>query len=154
MATATLNVPWLPAARRVVDGLTIVRGGDGRSVIEVTDAVQLAELLAERSTWPNGPTVHGYMWGRTVWEIAALVGEQAARNKIVVAVTGRTALAYLGVMTTSSPPDVRVWVDAGDRELAEVAPLLGLEPAPVEVRSSHRASPHRIRCSTLEGDAK
>ena len=65
-------------------------------------------------------------------EVASLVGEQAARHEIEVAVTGRTALAYIGVMATSSPPDVRIWVDAGERDLADIAPLLGLESAPAE----------------------
>jgi DNA-binding transcriptional ArsR family regulator len=119
-------------AQLVEHGLvTKVRDG-GRSVIDVFDAVQLAELLAQRSVWPNGQTVSGYVWGRTVWEVAALIGDNAKRNDIVVAVTGRTALAYLGVMATSLPRDVRVWVDTRDRDLAEIASLLGLEAAPAE----------------------
>ncbi len=119
-------------AQLVAQGLVGKSRHGGRKVIEVVDPVQLAELLADRSVWPNEQTVSGYVWGRTVWEVSSLVGDQAARHEIEVAVTGRTALAYLGVMSTSSPPGVRVWVDTAGRDLADVAPLLGLESAPAE----------------------
>jgi DNA-binding transcriptional ArsR family regulator len=119
-------------AQLVEHGLVTKVRDSGRTVIDVVDAVQLAELLAERSVWPNGQTVSGYMWGRTVWEVATLIGDNARRNQIVVAVTGRTALAYLRVMATSSPPDVRVWVDTLGQDPADIASLLGLEPAPAD----------------------
>ena len=98
----------------------------------MVDPVQLAELLAQRSVWPSERTISGYVWGRTAWEVASLIGEHAARHEIVAAVTGRTAQAYLGVMATSSPPDVRLWVNTGGRNLADLAPLMGVEAAPAE----------------------
>ena len=119
-------------AQLVSHGLVSRHRERGRSAIEVVDPVQLAELLAERSVWPNGQTLSGYVWGRTVWEVACQVGDQAALRHIVAAVTGRTALAYLGVMSTSSPAEIRVWVDTGGRDLADVAAQLGLEPAPAD----------------------
>jgi hypothetical protein len=37
--------------------------------------------------------------------------------------------AFLGVLSTSSPPEVRCWVDVGGQGLTDVAAELGVEPA-------------------------
>jgi len=68
-------------------------------------------------------------WGRHIWEVAAKVSERAVDAGIDLAVTGRTGAAFLGVLGTSSPSEVRCWVDIGDRPLPSAAELLGLEPA-------------------------
>lgn len=98
----------------------------------MTDAVELAQLLAERTAWPQGRTVSGYQWGRSVWDVAGAVSRAAEDAGLELSVTGRSALAFLGVLGTTSPSDVRCWVAATEDELAKVAHRLELEPAPVE----------------------
>jgi hypothetical protein len=51
---------------------------------------------------------------------------------IDIAVTGRVGAAFLGVLGTSSPSEVRCWVGVNGRRLEDVAAELGLEPAPAE----------------------
>jgi DNA-binding transcriptional ArsR family regulator len=100
--------------------------------VEVIDAVTVAELLSSRTSWPHGATVSGYLWGRSVWDVAASISARASRAGIAVAVTGRTALAFHGVLGTSSPAQTRCWVAGSDEHLEENARSIGLEPAPDE----------------------
>jgi MarR family len=116
----------------VAQGFARKAKANARTVIEIADPVGVAELLADRSSWPQGRTLSGYVWGRNTLEIASTVSSNATQFGFVAAVTGRTALAYLGVISTSSPPEIRVWVDSNGQELAAIAPLLGLESAPAE----------------------
>ncbi|MDE0778262.1 MAG: hypothetical protein OSB43_18435, partial [Nocardioides sp.] len=71
----------------------------------------------------------GFYWGRSVFDVAARISEAAHRSEIDIAVTGRVGAAYLGVLGTSSPRAVWCWVHCGDRELADIAERLSLEPA-------------------------
>lgn len=82
----------------------------GRSVlVDVADPVPVAELLAERTAWPHGKTLSGFAWGRNVWDVAMAVSERAGEADVPLSVTGRTALAYLGVLGTSPSAAVRCW---------------------------------------------
>ncbi len=105
----------------------------GRAVlVDVADPVLVAELLAERTAWPQGSTLSAFAWGRNIWDVAASVAERAGDADISLSVTGRTALAYFGVLGTSSSEQVRCWVGNQESELEAVAERLGLEPAPVK----------------------
>lgn len=105
----------------------------GRAVlVDVADPVLVAERLAERTAWPQGSTLSGFAWGRNIWGVAASVSERAHDADIPLSVTGRTALAYFGVLGTSSSEQVRCWVGEQESELEVAAERLGLEPAPVE----------------------
>jgi hypothetical protein len=113
--------------------------------VRVADVAALADLLADRTAWPGTEVVSGYAWGRTTWDVAATISRNAAEASIQVAVTGRVGAAFLGVLGTSSPAEVRYWVTVKRQSLTEVARQLGLEPAPSEsanVRLS--ADPWRI----------
>lgn len=106
---------------------------DGSALrIKVADVYALAELLAERTAWPRGATISGYQWGRNVWEIASSLSGAAKSAGLELSLTGRTAVAFLGVLGTSSPTKTRFWVSATDDDLVGVAQALGLEPVPVE----------------------
>ena len=116
-----------------------------RAPILVADLDSLAELLAERTAWPGHEVVGGYAWGRNIWDTAAIISRNAADADIELAITGRTGAAFLGVLGTSSPLEVRCWATLNGRSLEEVAAALGLAPAPREsmnVRVS--ADPWRI----------
>lgn len=105
----------------------------GRLVrVDVSDPVLVAELLAERTTWPQRSTLSAFAWGRNIWEVAASVTQRARDADVPLSVTGRTALAYFGVLGTSPSEQVRCWVGEQESELEVVAERLGLEPAPVE----------------------
>ena len=107
------------------------RDGSGLR-IKVADFYALAELLAERTAWPHGATLSGYRWGRSVWEIASSISDAADTAGVELSLTGRSALAFLGVLGTSSPAETRFWVSATDDDLVAVARALGLEPASAE----------------------
>lgn len=127
----------LSSASRAVSQLEahglVEKHRDGRTVyVVVADPVALAELLARRSAWPQGRTLSAFAWGRTMWDVAASVSDRARDDEVALSVTGRTALAYLGVLSTSPPDEVRCWVGAQEADLEALADLLGLEPAPVK----------------------
>ena len=105
----------------------------GRAVlVDVADPVLVAELLAARTAWPQGSTLSAFAWGRNIWEVAASLTQRARDADVSLSVTGRTALAYFGVLGTSSTEQVRCWVGEQESELEAVAERLGLEPAPVK----------------------
>jgi hypothetical protein len=103
-----------------------------QAFVRVTDVAAVADLLAARTAWPGNEVVTGYAWGRTIWDVVATVSRSAASAGVDVSVTGRTGAAFLGVLGTSSPDEVRVWVDVNEQSLAGVAEQIGLEPAPPE----------------------
>jgi predicted transcriptional regulator len=116
-----------------------------RVPVLVTDLNSLAELLAERTAWPGHDVIGGYLWGRNIWDTAAIVSRNAVDAGIEFAITGRTGAAFLGVLGTSSPLEVSCWATLNGRSLEEVAASLGLAPAPHEsmnVRVS--ADPWRV----------
>lgn len=111
----------------------------------VTDIAEVSELLASQTAWPGSDVVNGYVWGRNPWDIAATLSRNAADAGVQIAITGRAGAAFLGVLGTSVPREVRCWATLNGRSLGEVAAELGLEPAPresVNVRVS--ADPWRI----------
>lgn len=113
--------------------------------VGVPDLAALADLLAARTAWPGTEVVSGYAWGRTIWDVAAVISRNSAESGIPVAVTGRAGAAFLGVSATSSPAEVRCWATVNGQSLSEIAGRLGLESAPQEsanVRLS--ADPWRI----------
>ncbi len=127
----------LSSASRAVSQLEahglVEKQRDGRAVyVAVADPVSLAELLARRSAWPQGRTLSAFAWGRTIWDVAASVSDRAREGEVALSVTGRTALAYLGVLSTSPPGEVRCWVGVQEAELEALAEQLRLEPAPVK----------------------
>lgn len=103
-----------------------------RVPVVVSNPDSLAELLAERTAWPGHEVVGGYAWGRNIWDTAATISRNATDAGIELAITGRTGAAFLGVLGTSSPPEVRCWATLNGRSLEEVAAALGLAPAPRE----------------------
>lgn len=113
--------------------------------VRLADATGLADLLAERTAWPGTEVVTGYAWGRTIWDVAAAISRNAAGVGIDLAITGRAGAAFLGVLGTSSPSEVRCWAALNGRTLSGVAERLQLDPASPEsanVRIS--ADPWRI----------
>ena len=100
--------------------------------VKVLDPVALAELLASRTAWPNGRTLTGYLWGRNLWDVASSMSSRAIQAEIELAVTGRTALAFLGVLGTASPRQTRCWIGVHDDDLERIGHKIGLEPAPQE----------------------
>lgn len=127
LSTASRSMSQL-AAHGLVD-----KHKDGpRMRIEVLDPVALAELLCSRTPWPHGQLLSGYLWGRNIWDVAASLSSRAARCEVELAVTGRTALAFLGILGTSPPRLTRCWVAANDQDLERIGHQIGLEPAPEE----------------------
>lgn len=97
--------------------------------VEVVDRVAIAMRLAERTSWPGEEMLTGFLWGRTIFDVAARISNAAVRADVELAVTGRVGAAYHGVLGTSSPKEVRCWVATRDGSLGDVAEALGLEPA-------------------------
>lgn len=125
----------LPTASKAVTQLAehglVAKERDGHRVdVEVVDRSGLAARLAERSAWPGEDAIRGFVWGRTVFDVAARLSQTAGTADVALAVTGRVGAAYLGVLGTSSPGEVRCWVGTAGRDLADVAHGLGLEPVP------------------------
>lgn len=129
--SAGVSVPTASKAVSQLEahGLVVKHRDAHRVSVEVVDVVGLAQRLADRTGWPGEETVRGYLWGRTVFDVASRLSAAASRADIEIAVTGRVGAAYLGVLGTSSPKDVRAWVRVGNRSLEAVAGMLGLEPA-------------------------
>jgi DNA-binding transcriptional ArsR family regulator len=119
-------------AQLAEQGLVTREQSRRRAPIFVADPYSLAELLAERTAWPGPELVGGYAWGRNIWDTAATISRNAADADIELAITGRTGAAFLGVLGTSSPLEVRCWATLNGRSLEEVAAALGLAPAPRE----------------------
>lgn len=127
----------LSSASRAVTQLEahglIEKHRDGRSVyVAVPDPVALAELLAQRTAWPQGRTLSAFAWGRNVWEVATSISERSRTVDVAASITGRAALAYFGVLSTSPPEEVHLWVRASEGELEAIADHLNLEPAPAK----------------------
>jgi DNA-binding MarR family transcriptional regulator len=109
----------------------VERVRDWRHVgVSITDRVELAELLANRTAWPASEVICGYAWGRNVWDVAATISRNAADAGIDLAITGRSGAAFHGILGTASPSEVRCWAHLNGRTLTDVAGQLGLEPAP------------------------
>lgn len=103
-----------------------------RVLVTPTDRIELAERLAERSAWPKDGLLSGYLWGRTIFDVAANLSKAAKQEQIDLAVTGRVAAAYYGVLGTASPAAVRCWLGGTRDELPDLAERLGLEPVEEE----------------------
>lgn len=128
------EVGWSTASRSISQlaehGLVDKRRDGARTRVDVIDPIFVAELLATRTAWPQGRTLSGYMLGRNIWEVASSISSDADLAEIGLAITGRTALAFLSVLGTSSPVQTRCWVGAKDGDLEQVARKIGLEPTP------------------------
>jgi len=131
---AGVSVPTVSkAVTQLAEHGLVAKRRDGPWVsVEVVDRVAIAARLAERSSWPGEEALAGFLWGRTIFDLAERVSNAAARADVELAVTGRVGAAYHGVLGTSSPKEVRCWVDARHGSLADVAEALGLEPATEE----------------------
>ena len=125
-------------------GLGLVERSGYQGALRVADLADLAELVAARTAWPGSDVVAGYAWGRTILDTAATLTRNAATAGIDIAVTGRVGAAFLGVLGTSSPSEVRCWVGMNGRSLEQVAAELGLEPAPADA-ANVRVSADRWR---------
>jgi DNA-binding transcriptional ArsR family regulator len=111
-------------------GLVTKERSGGHIAVALIDRVEIAERLAAQTAWPGGEIVGGYLWSRNVWDLAANVSGNAVETGIDLAITGRVGAAFLGVLSTSSPSEVRCWVVSRGQALTVVAERLGLEPAP------------------------
>ncbi len=134
------------AVRQLAEQGMVERKQNWRQVaVRLVDITGLADLLADRTAWPGSEVVTAYAWGRNIWDVAAAISRNAAGAGIEMAITGRAGAAFLGVLGTSSPGEVRCWAALNGRTLPEIAGRLQLEPAPREsanVRMS--ADPWRI----------
>jgi DNA-binding transcriptional ArsR family regulator len=137
-------------------GLVVKKRMDRHVTVDLVDRVEIAERLAAETAWPGDELISGYLWSRNVWDLAAKISQNASRTGISLAVTGRAGAAFLGVLGTSSPSQVRCWMDAGQHGLAAAAELIGLEPAPQDVANvalsadPWRVGVHRCRQATFE----
>jgi hypothetical protein len=122
----------------------VERDGGHSGALRVAGLSDLAGLLAMRTAWPGREVVVGYAWGRTTLDTAATISRNAAEAGVDIAVTGRVGAAFLGVLGTSAPPEVRCWATVGEQSLEDVAVALGLEPAPAET-ANVRVSADRWR---------
>ncbi|MGI8791780.1 MAG: winged helix-turn-helix domain-containing protein, partial [Acidimicrobiales bacterium] len=127
----------VPTASKAVTQLAehglVAKRREGTSVsVEVVDRVAIAARMAERTAWPGDEMLSAFLWGRTGFDIGACISEAVARADVELAVTGRVGAAYHGVLGTSSPKDVRCWVDVRGGSLGDVAQALELEPANAE----------------------
>ncbi|MGH3170092.1 MAG: hypothetical protein ACRDN0_29940 [Trebonia sp.] len=119
------------AAKFAEHGLVRLAGQPSGSRVTVTNVTALADALAHRTAWPGShKVVGGYAWGRNIWAIATLVSRNAAAAGIDVAVTGRAAAAFHGVVGPASRSEVWCWVSAEGRSLKTIATELRLEPVP------------------------
>jgi MarR family len=100
--------------------------------VQVSDPDALANLLADRTAWPGREVIGGYVWGRNIWDVAAVISRNADAAGVAMAITGRVGAAFHGILGTSSPPELRCWATLNGQALEEVAGRLGLEPAPRE----------------------
>lgn len=133
-AGAGVSVPTASKAvtQLAEHGLVAKRRDGTRVSVEVVDRVAITTRLAERTSWPGEEMLTGFLWGRTTFDVAARISDAATRADVELAVTGRVGAAYHGVLGTSSPKEVRCWVDVRGRSLGDVAEALGLEPATEE----------------------
>lgn len=121
------------ALSQLADQGLILKEREGRQIrVRVTEPWALAEHLAERTAWGKGELLWGALWGRNAWELASRLSASARASGITLAVTGRTGAAFHGVVGTTSPGDVRCWVDTGGEQLSDIAAVLGLEPVPID----------------------
>lgn len=100
--------------------------------VSLTDRIELAELLANRTAWPASEMIYGYAWGRNIWDVAATISRNAADAGIDLAITGRSGAAFHKILGTASPSEVRCWAHLNGPALTDVAEQLRLEPAPRE----------------------
>jgi DNA-binding transcriptional ArsR family regulator len=129
-AGVTLSTASRAISQLAEHGL-VARERTGRHVaVTLMDRVEVAERLATQTAWPGEQAVSGYLWGRNVWDLGARISENAAEAGIDLAITGHAGAAFLGVLGTSSPAEMRCWVDVDGGALASAAEELGLEPAP------------------------
>lgn len=98
--------------------------------VALLDRVEVAERLAQRTAWPGDEQLGGYLWGRTIFDVAQRISTRASEQGLALAVTGRVGAAFHGVLGTSAPAELRCWVGAQGHELSDIAGRLGLEPAP------------------------
>jgi MarR family len=110
----------------------LVERGGRSGALRVASLAELAGLLAARTAWPGREVVVGYAWGRTTLDTAAAISRNAAEAGVDIAVTGRVGAAFLGVLGTSAPTEVRCWATVDEQSLEDVAVALGVEPAPAE----------------------
>lgn len=113
-------------------GLVKKKRADRHIVVELVNMVEIAERLAAETAWPGDEVIRGYAWGRNVWHLASTISDNSEQAGIGLAVTGRAAAAFLGILGTSSPSQVRCWIDVSQHSLTAAAELMGLEPAPEE----------------------
>lgn len=111
-------------------GLVDKRRVGRQVVVHVSDPAAVANLLVPRIAWPPGTTLSGYLWGATVWDTAAALSQRARRAGVALAITGRSALPFLGILSTFPPAQIRCWVAAPADGLDAIARQLTLEPAP------------------------
>ena len=118
----------------------------GRHVdVDLVDLAEVAERLAAETAWPGSERIEGYKWARNVWDLADTISANASRAGIALAVTGRVGAAFHGVLGTSSPPQVRCWIDVSQQSLTIAANQIGLEPAPKEAANvALAADPWRV----------
>jgi hypothetical protein len=112
-------------------GLVRLGGRPNASRVTVANVSALADALAHRTAWPgNRKIVGGYVWGRNIWAIAAQIARNAEAAGVGLAVTGRAAAAFLGVVGPASRSEVWCWVSLDSRSLKTIARELRLESVP------------------------
>ncbi|HEY0640579.1 MAG TPA: winged helix-turn-helix domain-containing protein [Pseudonocardiaceae bacterium] len=125
----TLSTASRAVTQLAAHGLAEKHRAGRRVEVGVPDRRELSHLLAQRTSWPRGRLLSGYLWGNSVWDVGSRLSRAAERSGVDIALTGRAGAAYLGVVGTSSPARIRCWTRSPDLPLPEVARRLGLEPA-------------------------
>lgn len=126
-------------------GLVVKKRIDRHITVDLVAMVEVAERLAAETAWPGDEVIRGYTWCRNVWHLAETISNNSDQAGIELAVTGRTGAAFLGVIGTSSPSQVRCWIDVSQQSLTAAAELIGLEPAPEEAANvALSADPWRV----------
>lgn len=112
-------------------GLVAKDRDDNHVRVTVVQRRELAKRLATQTKWPGREALAGFRWRPNTWDLASQLSEAAAKKKIALAVTGRVAAAFLGLMTTSSPERIHCWVSGDQEQLVSAAVQLELERAPM-----------------------
>ena len=136
-------------------GLVTKRREGNWVTVEVRDRSGIAARLADRTSWPGEETLSGFLWGRTIFDVAARLS-RSAEDRFDLAVSGRVGAAFHGVLGTSSPRQVRAWLDVRAPLLTDAAEHLGLEPASEESANvvlsadTWRVGVHRARQESFD----
>ena len=124
-AGVTLSIASRTTTDLVAHGLASKAGG--KAPVYVLDRSALARAIAERTEWQRSDVEWGYIFGASALDIAARISSAVQRDDVKVAVTGRTAAAYLGILGTGEAGPVRLRAMTKKDGLRPTCRQLGIE---------------------------